>query len=85
MDGAHQVGVEWSSLYGIVNFVVVPISNAVVRGPAIDLWTWLDRRACLPCGHPDSTRNPASAHRSVKVTGRLGKARSAAAFRASAE
>jgi len=41
VDGAHQVGVEGLSLYGIVNFVVVPISNAVVRGPAIDLWTRL--------------------------------------------
>ena len=38
MDGAHQVGVEGLSPYGIMNFVIVPISNAVVRGPAIDLW-----------------------------------------------
>ena len=41
MDGTHQVGVEGLSLYGIINFVIVPISNAVVRGTAIDLWTWL--------------------------------------------
>jgi len=40
-------------------------------------------RCRLPCGHPDSTRNPASAYHSVKVTGApCGKARSAAAFRA---
>ena len=40
-------------------------------------------RCRLPCGHLDSTRNPASAYHSVKVTGApCGKARSAAAFRA---
>jgi len=28
-----------------MNFVIVPISNAVIRGPAIDLWTWLGTAA----------------------------------------